>query len=176
MGGRVLGMYLKNLWHFTRVCTERGNSIPLPSYIYIAFTHPEITRRIREQPNPAVRVIGCCVRALVINKLAVDINGRTLPVNDAELACISAVLGTNSQDVTLLLGHPGAIQFANMLSLALDDIYGSDWSRTSDVLDVARQTFSILSRSLPAQLDAEMRLDLTDTLMDVSKGQCELMP
>ncbi len=167
-------MCLKNLWHFTRVYIEHGNSIPLPSYIHIIFTHLEITRRIREQRNDSDHVIGCCVNALVVNKLAADINARTLPVNDAELACLSVILGTNSQDVTLLLSHPGAVQLANMLFLASDDVFFSFfWSPTSDVLDVVRQTFSIISQ---AQLDAEMRLDLTDTLMDVSKGQCELIP
>jgi len=170
-------MCLKNLWHFTRVYIERGNSIPLPSYIYIAFTHPDINRRIRERYDRAVYVISRCVSALVVNKLAADINARTPPVNDAELACLSAVLGTNSQEVTLFLSHPGAIQFANMLFLASDNIYGSSsWSPTSDVLDMVRQTFDILSTALPAQLDAEMQLDLTDTMMDVSKGQCELLP
>ncbi len=169
-------MYL-DLWHFTRAYVEHGNSlgnsIPFPSYIYIAVTHPEITRRIRERYDRTVYVISRCVSALVVNKLAAEINARTLPVNDAELACLSAILDTDSQDVTLLLSHPGAIQLANILFLASDDVfYSFSWSPTSDV-DVVRQTFSIISQ---AQLDAEMRLDLTDAFMDVSKGQCELIP
>jgi hypothetical protein len=114
-------MWMKNLWHFTRGYNERGNSVPLPSYVCIAFTNPEMTRRIREERDLAVRVIGRCVEALVVNKLAADINSRSVPVSNDELACLSAILGTKSDDVMLLLNHPGAIEFTNMIFLALDD-------------------------------------------------------
>ncbi len=166
---------LKNLWNFTRAYNDPGNLVPLPSYVSIAFTHTETTPHIREEGDVAAHVIRRCIGALVVNKLVADINARTPPVNDAELACLSAILGTNSQDVTLLLSHPGAIQLANIVFLMLDDIYDNpSWSPTSDVLDVVRQTFGILSQ---AQLDAEMRLDPTDTLIEVStRGQCELIP
>lgn len=175
MRSRVLGIFLKNLWNFTRVYIERGDSTPLPSYVYIAFTYPEITRRILEKGNIAAHVTRRCAGALIVNKLATDINARTL-VNDARLKCLSVILDTDSQDVQPLLSHPGAIQFANMIFLVSDDIYDSLLSPTSDVLDVIRQTFSILSQALPAQSEASMELDLTDTLMEVSEGWFELMP
>ncbi|KAH9026097.1 hypothetical protein EDB84DRAFT_1440213 [Lactarius hengduanensis] len=105
-GRIVLDMCLKNLWHFTRAYIKCGNSIPLLSYVYIAFTHPEITRGIHEEGDAAAHVLRRCVEALVINKLATDINTRTLPVNDEELACLSSILGTDGQDVTRLLSHP----------------------------------------------------------------------
>jgi hypothetical protein len=53
----------------------------------------------------------------------------------------------------------------------MDVIYDNDsWSPT--LLDVVQQTFRVLSQCLPvsAELDAEMRLDLTETLIEVSRG------
>jgi hypothetical protein len=64
-----------------------------------------------------------------------------------------------------------------MSTMTFVSVHDNDsWSPTSYVLDVICQTFSILSQGLPAQLDAEMRLDLTDTLVDVSKGRFEPYP
>jgi hypothetical protein len=92
---------MKNLWSFIRDCNEHGNLVPLPSYMCIAFTNPELTRRIHEERDLAVRVIGRCVGALVANKLVADIKSRRIPVSRDELACLSAVLGTKSDDVKL---------------------------------------------------------------------------
>ncbi|KAH9011163.1 hypothetical protein EDB85DRAFT_2160251 [Lactarius pseudohatsudake] len=167
---RVFGM-LKSLWHFARAYIELGNSISLPSYFYIVFTYPVITRRILDEDDITVDVIRRCIGALVVNKLATDINARALPVNDEELACLSSILGTDGQDVTRLLSHPGAIQFVNMIFLVKKDIFVFPFKgATSGIPDVVRQTFSILSRALPAQLNKEMWLDPKDILMHVSKG------
>jgi hypothetical protein len=171
-------MYLKSLWCFAREYIQRGSSIPLPSYVHIAFTQPRIAHFINKKGDIAIttHVTRRCVEALVVNKLSVDINARTHPANDAELACLSAILGTKSQDLTHSLRYPGAIQFANLLFL-MDDVYDTlRWNPTSDVLDEIRQTLTILSQTLPARSDSEMSLDLTDTLMEVSKpGQFDLL-
>src|ERR1700677_2527717 len=116
----ILRGWMKSLWHFTRGHSERGNSVPLPPFVCVAFTNPEMTHRIRKQRDLAVRVIGRCVEALVVNKLAADIHSRSTPVSSDELACLSAILGTKSCDMMLLLNHPGAIEFTNMIFLALD--------------------------------------------------------
>ncbi len=174
----ILRERMKNLWHFTREYSERGSSVPLPSYVCIAFTNPEMTRRIREEQDLTVRVIGRCVEALVVNKLAADINSRDVSesVTDDELACLSAILGSKSDDVMLWLDHPGAIEFTNMVFLALDDFYSFTLETVpSYVLDVVQQTFSALSQALPPELNTMMRLNQTDTLMNVSDGQCELV-
>jgi hypothetical protein len=143
--------------------------------VFIAFTYPRITRCILEKGDIAALVTGRCVGALVVNKLVADMNAHTLLVNDAELALLSTILGIKSKDVTHWLNSPGTIHFANIIFL-MDDVYDNDsWSPTSDVLDVVQQTFSILSRSLSVQPGTEMRLDLTDIEMEVSKGRCEFM-
>ena len=114
--------------------------------------------------------------SLVVNKLAADIISRTLPINDAELACLSAILNTDSQGAIYVLSHPGAIQLARislLMSNTIDDAIF--WNPASNALSVIQQTFSILFQVLPAQFDAELRLDLTDTLMDMAKGVFELI-
>jgi hypothetical protein len=58
---------MKNLWYFTRGYNVPRNFVPLPSYVYVAFTNPAMTRRIHEERDLAVRAIGRCVRALVVN-------------------------------------------------------------------------------------------------------------
>ncbi|KAH9059448.1 hypothetical protein EDB83DRAFT_2387839 [Lactarius deliciosus] len=164
----VLHLWMKDLWHFTKEYNEPGNLDPLPSFVWIAFTNPEMTRRMREQRDLAVRVVGRCIEALVVNKLAADISRNTLVKNDERAACLSTILGT---DVTFLLNHPGAIKFTNMIFLTLDDFYSSTLRTVpSDVLDVVRRTFSTLSQALPPELNAGMRLNLTDALMNASDG------
>ena len=56
---------------------------------------------------------------MVVNKLSVDITSCTGPVGVEELACLSAILGTENRDVELLLSQPGTIELVNMSSLAL---------------------------------------------------------
>ncbi len=177
-----LRVCVKGLWYFGRAFNQRGNLVPLPSYICVAFTNPEMSRRIREQRDLAFHVVGRCFEALVVNKLAADINSRNVPVTNGELASLSGILGTKSDDVMLLLSHPGTIKFTNMVFLALDDfLFYQDFypfsheAVPSYVLDVVQQTSSALSQALPPELNAKMGPSQTDTLMNVSNGQCILV-
>ncbi|KAH9071586.1 hypothetical protein EDB83DRAFT_258952 [Lactarius deliciosus] len=172
---RVLRAWMMNLWHFTRELNEPQISVPLPSYVRVAFTNQEMTRRIREEHDLTIRVIGRCVEALVVNKLVADINLRNVSVTNDELACLSAILGTKSHDVMILLSHPGAIEFTMMVFLALDNFYSPTPEKVRpDVLDVVQQTFGILLQALPAESNATTPLDQTDTLMSGSDGTSPL--
>ena len=159
-----LRMCLKGLWYLGRAYNNLGHSVLLPSYIYVTLTSSEMTRCIRERHDLGVRVVGRCVEALVVNKLAAEIQSRDDPASDDELACLSAILGTKSNDVSLLLRHPGAIEFTNMAFLAWVSRFSASAGVPSDVPDVVQQTFSVLSPALPAELKR------TDTLMSVSDG------
>jgi hypothetical protein len=170
---RVLRISLNSLWNFIKVSNEGGNSAPLPSYV--AFTNSVMTQGIREHDDLTVRVIGRCVGALVASKLAANVDVDIVSVRDDELACISAILGVRSDDVIPLLHHPGAIEFTNIIFLACTNDDSASVRLHSKVLGVVQQTFSILSQVLPAELDTAMRLDQTDTLMNVSDGQCRLI-
>ena len=169
-------MWTKNLWRFTRGYNEGGSAAPLPSYLYAAFTNPEMSHRIRKQRDLAVHVIGRCIGVLVVNKLSADINSRNVPVTSDELVCLSAILGTQSHDVRLLLEHPGAIEFTNMVFLALDDSYSFTLGTApSYMLDVVQQTSNALSLALPPELNAKIPLDQTNRIMGISDGECGLL-
>ena len=166
-----LRMCLKGLWYFGQAYNNLGSSVPLSSDIYVTLSSSEMTRcirRIREQYDLEVCVVGRCVEALVVNKLAAEIQSRDDPASDDELACLSAILGTKSDDVMLLLRHPGAIEFTDIafLAWAISRVPASA-RVTSDVPPMVQQTFGILSQALPAELRL---LDPTDTLMNVSEG------
>ncbi|KAI9467265.1 hypothetical protein BJY52DRAFT_1237405 [Lactarius psammicola] len=168
-----LRMCLKGLWHFGRAFNQSGKSVPLPSDICIAFSNPKTTPLVREERDFSVRVIGRCAGALVVNKLVADlrVHSGTISASDARLTCLSAILGTKIHDVQPLLSHLGAIEFTNIVFLALDDVSPFHPDRVpSDVLEVIKQTFSTLTQALPVGPDAEMRLDQTNILMDVSDG------
>lgn len=172
----ALRAWIKNLWDFMRECNRPGNLEPLPSYVWIAFTNPEMVHRMGEERDVAVFVIGRCVEALIVNKLAANINSRSVPVNYDELACLSTILGTKSNDVELLLLHPGAIEFTNTVFLTWAYIDHYDNNRVpSDVQGVVQETFSILCQALPAELNAAMPQDQTDTLTITSEGLHELV-
>ena len=158
-----------------REYNEHRNSVPLPSYVCVAFTNPEMSRRIRKQRDLAIRVVGRCVEALIVNKLAANICSRNISVSNDELTCLSAILGTKSHDVIRLLNSPGAIEFTNMVFLASDNFYSFTLETVpSYVLGVVQQTSSALSWALPPELDAKMRLNQTSPLMNLSDGECEL--
>ena len=176
MHQEVLRMWMKKLWEFTRAQNERRgeNSKPLPSYVCIAFTNPEMARRIRKRRNLTLHLIGRCIEALVVDKLVADINlrsaqvsddaadanPRNVLVSDDELACLSAILGTEIHDVRLCLGQPGTIQLVNLASLALGDVSFLRVDQIPlDTRSVLKETITILSRALPAQANVELPLD-----------------
>ena len=135
-----------------------------------------MSHRICKQRDLAVHVIGRCIGVLVVNKLSADINSRNVPVSSDELACLSTILGTNSDDVMLLLSRPGAIEFTNMVFLTLDDSYSVTLGTVpSYMLDVVHQTSNALSRALPSELNAKMPLDQTILTMNISDGECGLV-
>ena len=115
-----------------------------------------------------LRAIGRCVGALVVNKLVADINSRDIPVARAEdVQCLSAIFGTEHRGVELFLQKPDVVTLANIIFLVLHKV--STWVTStvpSDVLDVVRQTLSVLSQALPAQGDAELQLKQTIATLD----------
>ncbi|KAH9021075.1 hypothetical protein EDB84DRAFT_548489 [Lactarius hengduanensis] len=129
--------------------------MPSPSDLHTTFSHPEMIRGIYEHQDPAVRAIGRCVGALVVNNLAVDLNSRIIPASHAELECLSAVLSTGDRSLEplLLLRQPGAVLLATMISLVFDE--AGTWATNTvpfGVPDMVQQTFIILSQTLLAEL------------------------
>ena len=169
-----LRICLKGLWYFA--FNRLGNSVPsLPSCLCIALTNPEMTRRIREE-NLAIHMMGHCIQTLVVNELMANIRSRNVAVSSDELVCLSAILGTKSDDVRLLLSHSGAIEFTNMLLFSLGlsyPIFGGPVP--SYVLDVFQQTSSALFNVLPHILNIETRRNETESMVNISDGELKLV-
>ena len=167
-------MCLKSLWDVIRASSERWRSVPLPSYVYGAFTNSGMARRIRLDADPITGVIGRCVGALLLSKLVSDVKSRNAPASDGELACLSAILDTQSHNVMLWLKHPGAIELAGITSLILDIFRSVDTNGVPpDVLGVVQQTLGLISDTLPTEWIAQQQLDETFSLISVPDGNFE---
>ncbi|KAI9467375.1 hypothetical protein BJY52DRAFT_66137 [Lactarius psammicola] len=153
-----LRVCLRSLWFCGRAYNQPENSEPLPSYARIVFASPEMTYRIQTEQDPAARVIGRCFGALVAKKLSADIKLRRIRINDEILLCLSTILGTDSREVISLLGQPGAIELASIVSLMLvaDPLVGD--ATSTDVLDLFKQTLHILSQTLLTEYQADLPL------------------
>ena len=167
---------LKNLWRAVRAFIEFENSVPLPSFISVAFADPEMSRRICEQRDPYARSIRLCISALILRKIVTDLNSRADSMRDVELRCISAILNTNRHNVMLWLGHPGAIELAGMLSFALEAIYSLVTDvLSSQALDVVQQTLDFIFEVFPVEGISQQPLDQTISLVHATASKFELI-
>ena len=131
-------------------------------------------RRIRRGADLATRMIGRCVEALVVSKLAADVNSRDVPVSDDEVACLSAILGAKDHDVRNCLSHPGTIELVNLAYLAFGDVSSLRADQVPpSTRSVLQQTLITLSRALPAQANAELPLDQEVALVNSSVDKFE---
>ncbi|KAH9062273.1 hypothetical protein EDB87DRAFT_1608257 [Lactarius vividus] len=111
-------MCLKTLWNCGKAYHQTSD--PLPSYFPLVLARPEITRHFPTEQDLVARIMGCCFRALVISKLVnafkspIFVSGHVL---NEEIACISAILGTEHHEVSLLPYHLHVINFRNVVSL-----------------------------------------------------------
>ena len=169
---------LNGLWHWGKAHQNVEASQPLPPD-FLDLAGLEITHHIWTEVDQASRVIGRCVGALVVNNLAACIKlhaNSTALNNDNALAWFSAILRAQSRDVKLWLTQPGAIELVNMISFTFGDISSLATNTVpSYVLDAVAQTFNILSEALPAGFNNQLRLDQTQSLMDIPVGQCEFI-
>ena len=169
-----LRMCLKSLWSYGRTYHQLSASERLPSYIPLTLGGPEMIRRIHSEHDRASRMIGRCFEALIVNNLAAHVKSRTDPTliaSDIALKSLSNIFSTHSEDVVLWLGCPGAVELANIVSLIFSEIHFFSDTAQSDVLNMAGQTFTILTRTLPAELNAGLWPDKTKTLVNFTDGQ-----
>src|SRR6266404_7374976 len=162
--GSVLQVHLKNLWGFMREHSERGTSLPLPSYVFVAFANPAMAHPKSRHPDLTSRVMIHCIGALAVYKLAAVVNSCTDPISDEELACLATILDIESGDVELCLRQPGTIELVVMASLAFGYL-GSEGAIDvrPDAHDVLQQTLDIVSQGLPAQENVGQQLDHSQT-------------
>ena len=172
-----LRMCLKSLWYCAKAYHQSGAtaSKPLPYHFSLTFASPEIIRRIQAEEDPASRLMGRCLCALVVMKLVDDT--RPCPDSNAQidndrLACLSIILGITSDDAKFCLQCPGAIRLAALVSLVLGDLGCVDVSTLPpDVLDVAYQTLTFLSQSLPTGVAVAPQLDRSLVQLNIPNGE-----
>ena len=178
-----LQICMKCLWYFGRAYNQpgAGASEALPSYFPNVLASPEVTRYVQTEGNSAARVIGSCFMALIVNKLTADLKSRANPdsinedpINEGELACLSAVLGT---EVEKMLDQPDAVALANFFSLMFNEA-GASVSTDAvppHVLDVVQQTIALLSQTFPFQVNIELQQEPAIAALNGSNGKLERM-
>ncbi|KAH9051457.1 hypothetical protein EDB87DRAFT_1664906 [Lactarius vividus] len=160
-----LRVSLECLWCWVRVYNQ--NSVPLPP----SFSPPD-AHHLRDwaEQDPITGLIGRCFGALVVKKLATDINSsRDLDVGvrdselDAKLRCLSTILGGSKDDADTYLRQPGAISLASIISIipSRDNALGTK-NVPSDVLDIFRTTARILAEDISTSPDAGPPQNLVD--------------
>jgi hypothetical protein len=193
-----LRMCLKTLWYCAQAYHRPGTSKPLPPYFPCTLASPKITDLIGAERDPVSRVVGHCFSALVVMKLAADVRSRNdsyFQVSDDELLCLGAIFdkegfyafgGSPISDTTNgfwefrdRLHLPGITELLNFVFLACDDSYylAADTERVPAYApNVIQQTFSILSRALPSEINTELDLDQIYPHANVSSdSKCELI-
>jgi hypothetical protein len=183
-----LRMCLKSLWYCAQAYNRPGISKPLPPYFPSTLASPKITYLINEEQDPVSRVVGRCFSALVVTKLVADVRSRgdsDVQVSDDERQCLEVVFDEIRNywpwmtDRELI--SPGFIELVNVVFLACDDSYclaaNTEWVWVpSYALGVIRQTFSVLSRALPAEINTELDQDHIYSQANVSSdSKCELI-
>jgi hypothetical protein len=164
-------MCLKILWYCAKEHHQLGASRPLPSYFPSTLASPEMIHLFQDEQDAEAGVMERCFGTLVAVKLVADLRTRTdsdssIQISGDELACLSAILGTESRNLKNWLGQPGAVELASLFSLTLSEVDALFANKALDVLDdMVQQTSTILTRTLPAEFNIE--------LMDLTDGQCE---
>ncbi|KAI9455574.1 hypothetical protein BJY52DRAFT_636129 [Lactarius psammicola] len=143
--------FLKRLWYFARAYNQV--SAPLPSSVCTSLARLEITRRIHTERNPAARVTKRCLGALIVNKLVDDFKSCisfSSGVYDAELACISSILGTGLSEVSRWPRPSTVIKLLNVVSLVSGEIETlfTSGPTPEDLLNMVQQTINIISQEL----------------------------
>ncbi|KAN0137384.1 hypothetical protein V8E53_004829 [Lactarius tabidus] len=155
-----LRLSLNCLWYCAKAYHQTGTFKPMPSYFPSTLASPEVIRLIQLEQDPISRVTGRCFGALVVMNLAAGIRSSAysnIQISDEELECLTAILGTENPDLKLWVSEPYTFEVANILSLIFSEI-DILLSRTvpSEVLDMMQQTYGILARTLPAELNATL--------------------
>ncbi|KAF8256493.1 hypothetical protein EI94DRAFT_1822632 [Lactarius quietus] len=143
-----LRVCMRTLWYFAKEYNTSTNTTPLPSYFRDTFGRPEMTNQIQSEEDIAARLIGRSFSSLIVQKLARDtgscIAQGQSPIAE-ELSCLADLLGKTNEEVVALLGQPGAINLANIISLTSSEMNILVKERVpSEVQDIFLKTLDLL--------------------------------
>jgi hypothetical protein len=167
-----LRICLRTLWYCAKGYNQSCTTDPLPSYVRSTFANPEMTRRIQSEEDLAARLIGRCFSSLVVKKLTQDIGSRTdqsAQDNKGLLSCLAPILGKTSTEVATLLSQPGAINFANTVTLISSEMDTlANKGVPSEVQEIFLKTLDILFADSPWTLpNAELLTELPPGLLAI---------
>ena len=175
-----LRIFLKTLWHSGKAYHDTSDRLPL--YFPLILASPEIIHQFEAEQDPTVRLTGCFFGALIVSKLAdtlespVSLSGHE---QNAELACISAILGPGHPDDLLTPHQLLIINFRKVVFLMSGEIKAlfTVEGMRADMLNTAHLTLCILadrlrdSRFLPGDLPTDQRRLLQKIYSEVKKAQ-----
>jgi hypothetical protein len=148
-----LRVCLKCLWYCVRPYNLPENvDEPLAPYLRSVFASPEIISWFQTEEDPASRLLGHCFGSLVVKKLANDMTSPTrasIAGITSEMACISHIVNAPVGQVSDWLRREGAIDLANVISLASGAFETLVARGTEgDVVDVFQHTLGILAEGV----------------------------
>ncbi|KAH8990258.1 hypothetical protein EDB92DRAFT_1865244 [Lactarius akahatsu] len=160
-----LRVCLKSLWYCGKAYNLPENSeLPLAPYVRSTFASPEVIGWIRTEQDSAARLVGRCFGALVAKKLASDITSPTrtsFAGITAEMARLSYILSATGEQVNDWLGQEGAIDLANVISLASGEVASGTKGVPIDVVDMFQQTLGIIAEGIDSShADANVEWDV----------------
>ena len=119
----------------------------LPPFVGITLTGPEFTRRIYLNGDVTIRVTGCCIRALIINKLADSISSSSAAVYNEEMGYVSSLFSVESSEFSRWRRPTSVIKLHNVVHLMSSDTESLFTLETppADVLKMVQQTLEIIS-------------------------------
>ena len=124
----------------------------LPSFVGITLTGPDFTGRIYFNGDVTIRVTGCCIRALIVNKLADSISSSSAAVYNEEMGCVSSLFGTKPGEFSRWRCPSTVIKLHNLvyfMSVASDtETLFTLETLPADVLKMVQQTLEIISSDL----------------------------
>ena len=158
-----LRISLKCLWYCAKAYQIHDESEPSSAYFFstLGVARPEFIQLCQTEQDRDSRVMGRCMGTLAVTKLMIYVRSRSdsgVQIGNDELAFLSIILGTGSDDIESCLEWPDAVEIAAITSLALGDFCSlGGYAFHQEVRMVAKETIAIISRALSVENTVGLR-------------------
>ena len=170
--GGCLRISLKCLWYCAKAYQKLDESEPSSAYFFstLGIASPEFIQLCQTEPDRYSRVLGRCMGTLAVMKLMIYVRSRSdsgVQIGNDELAFLSIILGTGSDDIKSCLEWPDAVEIAAITSLALGDFGPLGENRFDRNVEMApKETIAIISRALPVENTVGLRPFCSDDIFN----------